>query len=707
LSNVKRFGRWRRASSVLALTTGLAGLAVAPAVSAQTASPTTPASGGGLEEIIVKALRVDQPLQKAPASVFVLSSEALDNADVKNFTDVAKLVPNLTFDNYYRAGIPYIALRGIPTAQGGEAPAAFIIDGAQAPGLDFINQDLIDISDIEVLRGPQGALYGRGAIAGAILVNTQQPTDDYHAKVSVTGGNGDLLQAIASGSGAIVPGMLYGKVTIEDHNFGGLIQDHGLGKPADWIREKAGRAELLFKPTESTTVELTWSHTQGDDGGSYIEMVPDGGITNFKAYQPNRNLDTRDHRSIDSYVAKLDQETPFGTFTSVSQYARSASGFWGDADWTPAPVAVQENNITVSAVNEDVRFASPADRFYQWMVGGFYQYRDTVNFLNVYGEAGGPLSGLTLDYSNEDAKSLAYAGYAQGSIDLPLAFKLTAAYRFDVDNRYDNARNTPGTGITHSFSAPQPSATLSRQFTDDILGYVTVGKGFRSGGFNAYADTLNFPGVVKRLYPKETALNYEGGFKSQFLDHRVTFNASVFHTDYRNEQYFLINISPPARDIVSLRSVTINGGEIELNYKPMAGLTLSGGLGVADSNIGSNDGINDQNKYSPDANLYTSDLAIEYTRPIGNDFIGLVRIDWQYKGPIYYDPANDYSYHAVSFFNAHATIERGNYSLSVWGKNLTDTRVPTVFNPNTFGPGIAGRMDNEPLTFGATVTAKF
>ncbi len=694
----------KRTSTRLLVSSGLAltALAVAQAAQAQTSGAATASSGASaVGEVIVTATRQTQTLQKTPASVTVLTAETLVDTGVYNLVDLGKLVPNLSFDTGYRAGVPQIDVRGIPTAQGGEAPVAFIIDGAQVPALDFINQDLIDLESVQVLLGPQGALYGRGAIGGAVVITSKEPTDEFHDTFDAVYGNGNLGRIINTVSGPIVPGKLWASLTVEGETFGGLIDDIGTGKPGDWSREQAGRLHILYKPTDSTTVSFTWSHTQGLDGASYISMIPNADLGNFSsAYSSDRNLDTSDKRYIDSLVERVDQQTPYGTLTSISQEAQAKSTTYGDADWTTLPIAVQYNVIRVQAFNEDIRFTSPSGTPFQWLVGAFFQYRDTVNYLDVFGESGGPLAGATLDLEDQDDKSASYAGYGQASYEFAGGLKVTGALRYDVDDRYDDDNNVANTGIHAKFSAFQPSGTISKQWTNDILTYVTVGKGFRSGGFNGYADTQNFPGVVQREFPAETDINYEGGIKSQWLDRTLTVNADVFHTIYKNEQYYLINVSPPARDIVTLKSVSINGGELSVVYAPIRHLSFGGDLGVAYSTINSDDGIGDQGKYSPEAPLYTANVNAQYE---WNAFAGYhysARADYEFKGRIYYDPENSVSFHPVSFLNLRLAIENEKYSFALWGKNVTDTRYPIFFDPNNFAPGVGGREANEPASYG-------
>ncbi|MDB5368151.1 MAG: TonB-dependent receptor [Rhodospirillales bacterium] len=685
----------RSGSSLLAL---LVCAMVADAAVAQAQSVPAPAS----EEVLVTARRREERLQDVPASVAVVTGATLESASVTNLSELAKLVPNFSFDNYYRAGIPYISLRGIATAQGGEAPVAILVDGVQLPALEFVNQDLLDISSVEILRGPQGALYGRGAIAGAMLINTTRPSNTFTNDFLATYSRGDTARVIDTVSGPIVADRLWAKLTVADRYSGGLLYDAGLKRNGDWSRQRSGHLELVAALTDSTRVELRAGVVGGVDGASFLSQVPDGHISDFTIH-PTRNLNTTDTRELQSYSVKLEHVTDFGTFTSISQYAHSLSDVLGDADWTTLPIAVQRNNITTRAVNEDLRYSSPTGQRVDWQVGAFFQHRKTTNFLDVFGQAGGPLAGVKLAGGNQDAHSTAYAVYGSANVDLGGGFKFSGALRFDVDDRYDNDRQVPGSAITTSFYALQPQGTLSYQFAPDISGYVTIGRGFRSGGFNAFTDSVALH--IPRLYPKETTTNYEAGLKSQFLDRTLTVNLAAYHTDFQNQQFYFISTVPIARNIVSIRAASMNGGELEVTWRPLRNLTFGLGLGVNDSTIDDFDGTAlFRGNRTPNSYGYSGNASVEYHFPIFQSFEGMARLDYAKQGPIHYDPTGLYGFGPVNYLNARFAVQSNGWSLAVFGKNLTNTRAPINFSPNAFGPGIGGRIENQPITTGVELT---
>jgi len=691
-------------------------------VFAQSTQP--PPADQELEAVVVSARRVSERLQETPASVTVLSSDTIEAAGARNFDDMALLVPNFQFTEGYRAGVPQISMRGIPNVQGGEAPVAFVIDGAQVAALDFVNQDLLDIANVQVLLGPQGGIYGRNALGGAVIIETKKPTDQFTDTLTVEGGNAGYLRVINTASGPLVTDKLWFKLTLGVHHFDGLIKNVDLHSPADWIRDYAGRLEILAKPTDSTTIDFVYSRTQGNEGIGYYANLTNYAVGNFKQFPVSYNYPSNDHRTLNTYVAKIDQETPLGTLTSISQYAETLSTVVEDVDWTPDPVALGTDPVAVKAFNQDLHLASRGDQSIQWILGTFYQWRRTANNLNVYYEqvpggnlfcgcVGGPTDpASSIVVSNDLYKSIAWAAYGQATIRLPGNFKLNAALRYDSDRRSDVDLSIPAgptNGISHTFGALQPSVSLQKQFTPDVMSYISFGKGFSSGGFNAYSDAALGGGAVQRLFPQETVLNYEVGIKSQFLDRRLTVNADVFHSDFSNEQYFLYLASPPARDIVTIRSVAYNGGELNVDYNLLRGLTFSANGGIAASRIKSNDPYqNDFHQRSPQANLYNTNVAVTYRRPVGSSgFNALYRVDYNYQGPICYDSANRYCFHSVGFLNARLGVENHRYTFAIWAKNIFSTREPLSFGPDTNGPGMSQQMVNQPATYGAQVVARF
>lgn len=653
------------------------------------------------DEIVVTARRVSESLQEAPAAITSLSAETLANARVEGLEGIAKLVPNLNFFPSFRQGGFQLSLRGVPTIQGGEASVAVLVDGVQAPAPDFINQDLLELRSVEVLRGPQGALYGRGAINGAILINTLDPGDHLENRFVASIGRANSVNVNNTLSGPLGSNLGF-TLTAGARYTDGLIDNVGLGRKADQSRQVAARGKLVFKPGSATRIDLAGTYVSGLDDASLTSILPVALLDQASSSFPSHNLRARDDRELYSFSLKIEQETPIGILTSISQYAKSRSLLFGDGDFTDQPVAQQTFGTVVKAVNQDLRLSSSDPDGFRWLIGAFYQNRKTAQNIFVDGDPSGPFAGFVLADQQNRNDGEAYAVYGQVGLDLPAQFTLDAALRYDVDERRDVDLRAPGSAVAATFKALQPQLTLSKEFSDNIHAYATVGRGFRSGGFNAFTVPINIPGVSRKFEAEKTT-NYEFGFKSQLLDRRLTVNLAVFHTVFDNQQVNRLINNPVALAVINVDS-KIDGGEVEIVALPFEGLKLNASIGINNTRIKTD--LYSRNR-TPLSYSYTAQLGGQYDFPIHAGWNGLARIDYQRLGPIYYDPANAARYRSTQFVDASFRIQKGDLSIGIWGKNIFSEFAPAIYIPDAFAPGAGGLVRNKPASYGLEFRSAF
>ena len=667
-----------------------------------------PSASDATGDIIITALRREQRLQEAPAAVSVVTAGTIEAAGVKSLTDVGKLVPSLRFEPGLRPGIPSISLRGISAVQGGDAPFSLIIDGVQVPFLELVNQDLLDVASIELLKGPQGALYGKGAIAGALIINTEAPGGDFRGKLRASAEEGDDYRVSATFAGSIIDDVLAAKITGSYQNRRGLIYVRTLDRPGDYVDQGTVRGQLRFTPSHGTTIDVFGSYTHGNNGFGIFAQIPvsvPSAIEDFKTYRPNLNVESVNERTLWNAALKIEQEAGPGTITSVSQYAYARAGNFNDFDYSGFAGRVNTNPIVDRAFNQDLRFTSRLDGPFNFIVGAFYQHRTGDNdvFIRPDPAAIPPfLPSLTV---YENLKSNSLAGYGQANFELG-KLSLTGAIRYDQDKRFDELQTVPNSAVRATFRAWQPSGTIKYQFTRDLMAYGTIGRGFRSGGFNA--QNLVIPAIgAKRIYPKEISTSYEAGFKSQFLDRRLTFNADAFYVNFDNSQFQQTIVVPvPARFITSIPKVHVKGIEADLTLRVIDELSLSGGVSITDSKIKNFDGTSLYvNNQSPNVYSDNEQVSIEY-RPTFNDtYHGILRLDGYRRGNISYDLSENFTYKPVAFLDARIGIESNRYSVAVYGKNLTNTRAPDFFSALAFRVASA-RLENLPFRAGIEFTLK-
>ncbi len=692
----------------------------ATAASAQSAPPvqsapapqeagSVPAPGVDTQDIIVTALRRDQRLQEAPAAISVVTGATIETAGIKNLADISKVVPSLRFEGGIRPGVPSISLRGISAVQGGDAPVSVTVDGVQVPFLSLVGQDLLDISSLELLRGPQGALYGRGAIAGALVINTRQPDDDFRAIARVTAEEGANFRGVATISGPLVPGLLSAKITGSYQHSDGLLHNITRNDGADYVHQGIVRAELLLTPATGTRIALSGSYIRGNLGTNEFSVIPagvPGAIEDFKTYRINYNNYNIDKRKLWNVALKIDQETPIGTITSVSQYAKADDLVINDFDYTAAPQRINTNPLLDRAFNEDLRLSSNANGAFSWIIGGFYQRHTGENDINVTAD---PLATTpqATQFSYEYYTSTAWGAYGQATLKLAKGLTAVGAVRYDTDKHFDELTNVAGSAISGTFKAWQPSGTLKYQVDHDLMFYATYGQGFRSGGFNAA--NLVIPTIgAQRIFPKEISKNYEAGFKATLDGGRITVNVDAFRTDYANMQFQQTIVVPvPARFITSIPSARVNGAEADLAFHVSRDLTLSSSLSLTDGKIKNFDGTSLYvGNQVPNVYHDNEQISIDYHPRFNDIYRGIFRIDGSRRGRISYDMSENFTYKPVTFLNARMGVETDRWSLSVYGDNITNTRAPEYFSPLAFKTASA-RLENQPFRAGVELTVKF
>jgi len=656
-------------------------------------------------DIVVTSLRNNDRLQNAPAAISVVTADTAKAAGVVSLADVSKVVPSLRFETGIRPGVPTIALRGIAAIQQGEAPVSILVDGVQVPFLSIANLDLLDITSVELLKGPQGALYGRGAIAGALVVNTRQPNNDLRVAGRFIAQEGEDYKGIVTLAAPLVKDVLFAKVTGSYQNRRGLLYNSTRKDYGDYVDSATVDGEILFTPAAGTRVQLSGMYTNGTVGSNYLELTTIPGLTDFST-SLKQNFKNYDQRRLVRVSLKLDQDTPIGTLTIVGQYARARDFVVTDIDYIQVAGRYNFNPELDEAKNIDARLTSKGSGPFQWMFGGMYQYRTAENDVNLRADPNATTPQITAITDQYDV-SKAWGVYARASYEIVPSLTLIGAVRYDRDWKYDVLKNVANTGISAPFDAWQPSATIKWQAQKDLMFYATFGQGFRSGGFNAATVPFALVGA-QRTYAKEISRNYEAGFKAQFLDKRITLNADAYRTDYDNAQFQRTIIGATSfRFITSIRKAHVDGIEAELTLRPVDDLTLGGSYSLSASRI---DYFNGTSLYVgnplPNAFHDNETAYVSYTPRFDDHYSGLLRIDMNRRGYISYNLSNLVNFQPVTTFNARLGVKNDKWSLSVFWNNIFDKRYPEFVFPDFMG-ALQGRLANQPSRFGVELNLEF
>src|SRR5882757_7885970 len=296
-----------------------------------------------LEEVVVSARRRDESFQNVPITVNVFTAQQIQSAGIENPRDFVAMVPNMTLVEVQNVGNSFITVRGISQARNSEPSVAVLVDGVLETNPYEFDQELTDIKQIEVLKGPQGALYGRNAIGGAIIIHTADPSDHFEGNAKVGVGNGLSEKAQVAVSGPIdSAGTLKYRASLNFYNTDGYLENTYLDHKADPYRNYSGRLRLLWKPADDWSADLRVFRDRVDTTAYYYVIPRNDEANVFSTFTtpPNANDVTSpiqtnnlgaDFRDVLDTAVKLDYNPGYGTFTAISDYNHTKEIDTGDA----------------------------------------------------------------------------------------------------------------------------------------------------------------------------------------------------------------------------------------------------------------------------------------------------------------------------------------------------------------------------------------
>jgi iron complex outermembrane recepter protein len=680
-------------------------------------------SNTDLEEIVVTARLRSESLQEVPVAVTAFSAKALQDAGVRDYADFVALTPNVSLVESESVGQSFLTIRGLTEVRNGQAPVAFVVDGVQDSSNRQFTQTMFDLESVQILMGPQGALYGRNASGGAIVITTKQPTNDFQGYAQAGGGSAGYADAQAVLSGPIVKDELMFRVAGSFSNLNGYFNNVYLNETADPYEDATVRGLLKWTPTQELTADLrlNYSHTNGsslnyqyqsalfdpahhcfaDPANPFGGPAPDPNRVSYDFCANNRGTD---HRDLREATAKIDYQVPGATITGIFSY-NTVKEFTG-GDQFPYTASrnlfgtdgTQTQFFDIKNSSAEVRLTSETNRPLRWMIGGYFLR--TTDFVST--TTGSDL-GLGIEqiehnpdftsgvnptlswFANTDVDKV-YAGFGNVSYDVTSALEASLALRYDKDDASQivDPRNTggvppgcssaPGSHCTRStsFDRMQPKVSLKYQLDPDAQVYASWGRGFRSGLYNPYgtsavAAKAGLPGVSDVL-PAELTDSYEVGFKSEWLDHTLRLNGALYDTTVRGQQYFVFLGGIGAQILVSIDKVQIKGGELQAVYSPTKGLDLYASVGVSDSKI-EQYALNprDVGNWAPYVPQTSENLGAQYRFPISPGLRVLTRADFIVKGAQYWDPENTAARSAVELLNLRVGLEDGAGKWTVTG----------------------------------------
>jgi iron complex outermembrane receptor protein len=629
-----------------------------------------------VEEIIVTSRYRAEKLSAIPDSITAFTRADIERHRIERINGVAELTPNLRFSDDQEVGVSTLVIRGVRQNRGtGQPPVSFRIDGVSATNNLLTTQELFDIESVDVLRGPQGALYGRNAIGGAVLVSTRQPTSEreYGLRVSAAEGEDYILAANASGPLGSDKLLYRAAVRLQDRD-GQLENAYLDNQKVDFKDSLSFRGRLLYRPTDALSIDLRGQYSDQEGGSGYFMPGSEGVLPLPPPAEPvffgNPTYEIQSNRIGVSFVefgefsAKIDYEFPWGTFTSITSYTDVESGNDQDLDQTLVDainIVVIDNSETLA---QEFRLTSGAEQSLRWVAGAYFFDQDRFRSLAT------TFLGFPVPPAAQDLKLRNYAVFGNMSYDLTGDLELTLAFRYDEETPEDLTQ-----GRSETFTEFQPKASLAYSFREGLLGYVTVGRGFRAGGFNNLSEGSNFaPG-----FDQESLVSYETGLKWSAYDGRLRSSMALFFTDYTDQQFFLFDQTGTQANI-NIPNSELWGGELELTAFPTDSLQLDFALGYTDSEIREYEDIQGVlvpaeailGSKVPGAPVWTLNLGLQHTAALTGSLDLVSRLDYEHRDKTYWTLDNLDIQEPYDLVNLSVALEKERWAARLFVNNLLD-----------------------------------
>ena len=695
---------------------------LAQATQPQGDTPTASASKTAIqvEEIIVTAQRREERLQDVPIAVVALSPEALQAKGVTSTEGLSAAVPGLTFTRVGASGTPFI--RGVGSSAGdpsSEPSVATYVDGVYiaSPNVNLFEFNAIE--RLEVLKGPQGTLFGRNATGGVIQVRTKDPSFAPEADLSVGYANYDTKSAagyVTAGLSDAIAFNLAGSIRDQDDGYG----NNRLSGVDTYVRDEQNiRGKLLFRLSDETQVMLAGDYLKVDSTGEDYKL-PNGAIGRDDSVTDLGRYDTQN-----GFLAKTDTKSRGGSLTvdhdwgsirfkSITAYRKATGVNAADVDLVPDPYFNVYSRLTQDNWSQEFHLASSGDARVTWLVGAFY-YDSSAGYSPLQ-ISGTDLGGLTLDIYG-DVRTKSASVFAQATTEIAPRTNLTLGLRYTDEKQEYTAKTdsdvgliAPEDSVDQSFNDPTWRIALDYKFTPDILGYVSYNRGIKSGGYGALSP------VDTAAFDPEQLDAYEVGVKSELLDRRLRLNASAFWYDYKDIQVQIVQGSSTFTQ--NAASARIRGIDLELQAALGERFTVSGNLAYTDGeyrdyeNAGSYglgvgplltiDASGNDTVRTPDL---SGSLTLDYRMPISTGTL-LSSLTVAQNGKFYWAADNERKEDAYTLVNASVRwlSSEEKYSVTVWGKNLTDEEYRSMLSESSYGDLT---RQGDPRTYGVTLGVSF
>lgn len=694
-----------------------------------------------VETLLVTAERREQNIQKVASAVSLIGGETVRDSEMRNAGDVIRFVPNMSADTTDGHGRPKYYIRGIGLSDANIwniNPIGTYNDEVYIWNASTVGFPTFDLERVEVLRGPQGTLWGKNTTGGAVHFISKKPTfdSDGYLKAAYGNFNENLLEGAIGGT--LVEDKLAGRLSLFSQGSDRYVQNPLQSGSEKW-RDSAGRLQLLATPSDDFSANLN-VHFR-DFSGPVLSSGNRNNVEQSRFKVPS--LVDRDDE-LDQLGGSLTLKKEFASginltsITAVEDFEREQFG--GDA--VPYESSRTHSRFTVDQVSQEVRLTSSDADQLTWILGAYY-FNGTLKSASHTGvlpgsqTANGNARAISYRVNDYESEVESYALFGNLSYQFTDKFKLAVGLRGtqdtadvdllsrsaasgfsygDVNNWWvpDNIQGTLNTTAVQvddkTWDAFTYDITPGYDINDDFRVYFRYAKGYNGGNFNASAQTQNLVQVIEPEY----LTSYEAGFKSEWLDNLLVFNLATFYYDYEDIQQKAVTLDPSNNQEIQT-FINAGGGysrglEAELTWYPIDNLTVQFNLGYNNTKFTD---FQDTPTSNVRGNWFNrvpriiSNIQLSYEIPLQTGASIVLDTDWAYRSKSYFNATNQtdpvliedpYTIGNVSVGYKSAS---GKYSVRAYSANVTDE----IYRNTSLVTGMYSH--GAPRTYGVSATVKF
>lgn len=626
-----------------------------------------------LDTVTVTAQKSEEDAQKVPISLSVFDEISMGDKSISNLKDVAKYTPGLMLFHEGQEGVTTPSIRGISASSiNPHSPVGMYIDGAPVLNNAGFADPLMDIERIEVLKGPQGTLYGKNTEAGVINIITRKPNNETRGKVYTKAGNDGKLEYGLSVSGPIIKDKFYAGISYKHNEKDGFIKHDTTGEEVNYKESDYGKINLRFTPTDNLDISLVASKNKNDNGAH--DMASPG--QNLDDVSINSNLKGSSTPTTETFSLSvdydIDNDTKIKSITTKRVHDDYAEF---DFDFSPLTMRHIYRDEEFDTTSQEFRLEKNIDKA-KLVTGIYLDKEDNYSYLKYLS----PLdpTGATSQAKDLESKTLGVFG----NIIYPIDEKWTVngGIRYDKEEK-DLTISDANIYIEEDWSNVSPKLSLQYNLNKDSMAYTTIAKGYRSGGFNPYT-------TGKQTFDEESLISYEIGYKSMLLDNKIKFNSAIYYMDIDDMQ--VLEIAPLTNQYYTVNAAkgTSKGIELDLEALLSDEITLFSSVGFNKTTF--DEFVNNEGDHSGNYNTFAPKYNFNIGAQYRNEKGYYARADINGYGKTYFDNTNTYYQKAYTLVNTKIGYERDDFDLYLYADNLFDKEhhatntladTVTVYNP--------------------------